>query len=1812
MAIDFSDIAVIEKRKPLSFDDLPEKRKPLSFDDLPEKRKPLSFDDLPKLRPITIPGFVPQQPQPLGEEYVWQQDAIRRDKIRDVEQFTSPNWRSQIPDEADWYLPQKEKEAAVSKWEAGRQARQTNLQQAEQDFMLSEGMSMPPQQLKREIQEQEELVKRGGRPIGLVEGIKRTDWAKKLPFSPAAAAEMIGLYGAMQRVQKADFSYYEKIGVKPEAGRLRDERVISEYIKGVNELSVRGKTFWANVADGVTELPAYMVEFWATGGLASMADDAARKAGEKLFGKYALTKAGQLAMKAGGWGIRGTVRTAQMPHKITAATLEKVIAGEQAGPAFAKTIGGLLISNMSEEAGETLTKILGIDKAKDLLGKSALFKWLKANPSKTVQDFAKVLKSGGYSSLAGELGEEWLDRLMQAVAGTEDFGIKPTGDAVNDLNSRVLAAVKEGIRSFPVEATVLSLPGAAKYTVGKIAAAKEKTVQKAEVGRILDGMARSGPALDRLRAEGRAARDQERQQKAEQNQAEIERMDEEYREIVKGQGIGGAEEQRGKGAPLRPAGYEGQAEGKKEAAIKDFDRNISEAIVTNPQASPSEKKPRTEPESLKAAAKKQNMPETDIRQAEKLKNYKLFDRGESWQKQGYAWKGRFTVVNPHGFVVSEAKTAEKAIKKAFRQLEPDIEKKNLYEERIESGEYDKNDIQAVVSEVLQEKFGWPQKSAKSEAEYFEKDDGKRIRLAQHSVVYPESDVDVFISIGSLPDADIVIPEKADSVKEVKLDVFSAFKGEKWADDAIAKLEGQAEGKKAELQKIISAGGEKTVLAAQKAAKKSNKQFFVYQPKIDTGKVKSIALTDKELHQLMSESLNENAYKMYLQDEFQARSTGDVEAATRAFDNEAQVLFQRGYLYEENNHEWVRVSATDKIKIEKSKEEKAWRMRVSEPKEGDFWTISPDGSVVFGKASKSTGLQKELPKVGPEKEGGTRLYSGIDPGIDKFLSEDVKPAVGKATEAVKYLAGIARAGPKLFMSIVEPAKAAEKYAGKEAYSAVIRGIHKPEAKMMEFGETRLKTIDTNIDELKKWFDRFSKKDQKNFLITFGGKAGSVDAEVIQNEAHRQLPKELREPQVEAAIREIARRNYSYLRSVAGDNVGWVQDYFYGIYENPSLVNKFLKYWKTTKRFTKHKHLPSLADAINYGLEPRHDNYIDNLKAEYIGIARLEAMKWLKDELVRTGTGVYIAGFGDAPLDWEGVNEPVFDDVMLKPELAKLINNLISTNKITRNPVGRFFWRLNNALRIYKFIGSAFHLKVEAKQAVADSGYLGFTHKATAVRGITKGFKKNDPIFKTPEYIDYIELGGGHHYSQESQAQQAMKAAIEKVGRANLLGAATRAVGMPLNIPTDFVNWMFEDYIPKLKYSKYLDFVAEGEKKHGRRLTDWEKINIIKEGQNFYGEMNERLFGRSGTATTAMRYVWLAPGFAEGNYRTILKSLLQWGQKGGWAAGRSRANIPNSALVTAILSTVGTVILTGKWPKKPETLEDIRDLFKIDTGKLDDRDQRIMIDMMDYDKDYWNVYFNLLRGKPDKAVYETLRRMGGMKAPGFEMALDVMKMATGEAIYDWKGDRVTEITDNFGQKLMKIVIHELKRTEPISVSVFKQARRKEVDTAIAFLEAITGVRPTISEKDKREREVLTRIYSLRGQKEELYQYLRTVHRPRQAVEGYNTKVKEILYSKIVPKEFREEWEPKLIIDLERHLQTKAHTASLVATTKDAEQRIERALDELKNFGVTADEAEKLLLDYYRREKTVPKTGPLERHPVIGKALKKRRLKERMETK
>jgi hypothetical protein len=324
-------------------------------------------------------------------------------------------------------------------------------------------------------------------------------------------------------------------------------------------------------------------------------------------------------------------------------------------------------------------------------------------------------------------------------------------------------------------------------------------------------------------------------------------------------------------------------------------------------------------------------------------------------------------------------------------------------------------------------------------------------------------------------------------------------------------------------------------------------------------------------------------------------------------------------------------------------------------------------------------------------------------------------------------------------------------------------------------------------------------------------------------------------------------------------------------------------------------------------------------------------------------------------------------------------------------------------------------------------------------------------------------------------------------------------------------MFDDFIPSIKFVKYMDEVKSFEGREGRKITDSEAMDLIKTTQQIYGEMNERLYGRSSTVTSAMRLIFTAPGYGEGNFRTIFGAGREIGQKltGKTSpTGLRNARFITSSMITSLtIATIGTRIMTGKWKEMPKNPDDFRDLFKIDTNMKDGNGDELFFDTLTYEKDYYSVFGNVASGigfrKPEeitKIPGELGKRVSGAVNPAFKIAIDLGTIFSGGTVVDFRNRPVYRKSDTPVQKVSKLMDHELGVETPISLSTFMTSKEKGIDWLKAYGSAVVGIRTTTSELVKKTKEVRTDLYDMQDSTRDMQQDIDKLYNenPKKAVE------------------------------------------------------------------------------------------------------------------
>ena len=308
-------------------------------------------------------------------------------------------------------------------------------------------------------------------PIGYGEAATRIDKTEMIPFlgTVESAAKSVKLLNAVNRLK---LNKYEQIPGQ----RAQDVDMVNRYMFKMAEEQVRGVTIGGRIITGAGELPSFMGEFLATGGLAALGKEGVKqtikqtvKGGLRTVVK---TSMGKFAARTSGAFAGAVVRTTVgMPQRTVEGYADRQInaqmrltdkgmeilkvSQEKPFVSAMKAYGDQIIENFSEVTGAAIGA-----GAKRLFPKKAaaaitqLYKKLHPNES-----LNKLFTTSGYNGFLEELGEERIGDLLRALTGVEDFG----ADEGANVFDRVVASIPNA-EQLLVEAGVLAIPGAVHVT----------------------------------------------------------------------------------------------------------------------------------------------------------------------------------------------------------------------------------------------------------------------------------------------------------------------------------------------------------------------------------------------------------------------------------------------------------------------------------------------------------------------------------------------------------------------------------------------------------------------------------------------------------------------------------------------------------------------------------------------------------------------------------------------------------------------------------------------------------------------------------------------------------------------------------------------------------------------------------------------------------------------------------------------------------------------------------------------------------------------------------------------------------------------------------------------------------------------------------------------------------------------------------------------------------------------------------------------------------------------------------------------------
>jgi hypothetical protein len=277
--------------------------------------------------------------------------------------------------------------------------------------------------------------------------------------------------------------------------RESDIKIVEKYL----EEAGREYSFLGRVGQLTSEMPSFMIEFLATGGLKSIGSKTAKEFGEKLLKEKAKTYTGRALLSTGGWVSGSAARTVGMPHRIAEAIVNrrvptdikiedgKVEFTETDEPVYTsimKGVGDVFIENLSEDAGQYMPKLPFIGKVTEKLKK----RWMSLVPGRTALEFMNNMATkAGYHGILGEVGEEYLGSILRASVDIEDFG---AGEDAS-FEERLTAAIETDIKTTPEMLVSFAVPGGVKYLASlAISEINKKTETKSTEAPTIDEQAK--------------------------------------------------------------------------------------------------------------------------------------------------------------------------------------------------------------------------------------------------------------------------------------------------------------------------------------------------------------------------------------------------------------------------------------------------------------------------------------------------------------------------------------------------------------------------------------------------------------------------------------------------------------------------------------------------------------------------------------------------------------------------------------------------------------------------------------------------------------------------------------------------------------------------------------------------------------------------------------------------------------------------------------------------------------------------------------------------------------------------------------------------------------------------------------------------------------------------------------------------------------------------------------------------------------------------------------------------------------------------
>lgn len=254
------------------------------------------------------------------------------------------------------------------------------------------------------------------------------------------------------------------------------------------------------------------------------------------------------------------------------------------------------------------------------------------------------------------------------------------------------------------------------------------------------------------------------------------------------------------------------------------------------------------------------------------------------------------------------------------------------------------------------------------------------------------------------------------------------------------------------------------------------------------------------------------------------------------------------------------------------------------------------------------------------------------------------------------------------------------------------------------------------EARKYLDKLDFIDQIEFINAIEGGLG-------RSKVMPKYPK----PMVEAAqtLTKILDEKATLFESVSGKTISFYENYFPHFFTNPTKAKEFVEGWYAGKRplrgpagFLKQRKHPTLADAMEYGLEPVVKNPVDWVLLKSREIDRYVAAQWVLQDAKAAKIAKFVPYNMNPPVGYRFVNDPAFrvrgkGQYAIPEQAARVVNNYLSPG-LRGKPTFDFLMASHNFINQAQLSMSAFHLTFTSVDAATSKMSIGIEKLVHGIR------------------------------------------------------------------------------------------------------------------------------------------------------------------------------------------------------------------------------------------------------------------------------------------------------------------------------------------------------------------------------------------------------------------------------------------------------------------------------------------------------------------